>query len=174
VAANTGARLWSDQDKARVWVAVEANEGNKARAARDAQVPPATVSKWFREWERAGGPPESVLKYVHSMSEDFTTRMELARSMTMDRLVEIIPNVTNAQQAAVIIGILSDKIDRVRNAKIPPPAPAPVSLEQVQGQVGEWLIEAVAKAAQRRVDTIESTAVEQAEPALAVVGGDDR
>lgn len=166
--------LFGDTDRARAWVALEANDQSATRAARDCGINRRTIAKWQVEWKKAGGPPAGVLKYVQSMSEDFTVRMELARSMTMDRLIEIVPNVTNAQQAAVIIGILSDKIDRVRNAKVPAAAPPPASLEQVQGQVGEWLIEAVAKAAQRRVDTVESTAVEQAPKALAVVGTGDR
>ena len=165
----TNKLVWSDQDKARAWVAIQANDGNKARASRDTQIPHATITLWTRAWEKDGGPPAGVLKYVQSMGEDFTTRMELARSMTMDRLVEIVPNITNAQQAAVIIGILSDKIDRVRNAKIPPAAPAPVSLEQVQGQVGEWLIVAI----RRRRGYHRVNRCRTSPQRIAVVGGDD-
>lgn len=162
---------WTDADKARVWVCLEANEGNLKRTSDDTNIPRTTIRDFVKEWERNGGqPPASVMRIVRSAREDFVSRMEVARAMTMDRLIEIIPEIKNAQQAATVIGILDDKITRAKNVRIPSEAPEPASLEQVQDQVGQWLLGAVAKAASRRIDTVESTAVEQADtPALSVV-----
>lgn len=164
-------RAYSDAEKARVWISLEANEGNQARTADDCNMPLATVHSWVKAWRTAGGPPDSVLKVVRSAREDFVSRMEVARAMAMDRLVEIIPDIKNAQQAATVIGILDDKISRARNVRVPEVPPTPASLDQVQEQVGQWLLDGISKAASRRVDTIESTASEQADEPALVVGG---
>jgi transposase-like protein len=167
---NANRRYWTDEDHARIYVALQANEGHVAKTAREVGIPYETVKKEVAKWKRQndGFPPDAVMQIVHGVRDDFVVRMEVARSAALGRLSEIIPNMSNAQQAATVVAILDDKIARAKNVRIPEPAPAPQGMEEIQGQVGEWLIEAVAKAAQRRVDTIESTAVEQA-PSKALV-----
>lgn len=142
------------------------------RASADTGVPRTTIAEFRRQWK--DGLPADIARAVRAVQEDFVHRMELARSLAMDRLTEIIPNITNAQQAATVIGILDDKIARARNVRVPDEKATPASLEEVQGQVGDWLLEAVEKAARRRVDTVESTATEQADtPALVAASQGD-
>lgn len=109
-------RTYTDQDKARVAVALAANDGNVKRTARECDVPVQTVRDWKKLWEREGF-PASVEEEIPAAAEEFTEVALRVRSKAMDKLEQAVDNdELKPKELMVAIGILTDKVQAIKNA----------------------------------------------------------
>lgn len=101
---------FSEADKARVFVALTANDGLVKRTARDTGVPESTIRRWKQDWHTNGPPDTSELaEAVDSFCDD----MVVVRSEALTELRKKLPNATPSALIAVV-GVLDDKIARVK------------------------------------------------------------
>lgn len=105
---------YTQEDKARVYVVLSANDGNVKRTARETGMPESTVSRWKREFAKE--PPSTEL--VETAVSDFVgeaddLRMQGLKALKgkLDLLIQN-PKDVNVGQVTTMIGILTDKIDR--------------------------------------------------------------
>lgn len=103
---------YTDADKARVFVALTANDGNVKRTVRDTHVPESTVARWKKEWEK-NGPPD--LEAVEAAVDDFYVEAEEVRIEALRVLKQKIHDPKTTVSALVaVVGVLDDKIARVK------------------------------------------------------------
>jgi transposase-like protein len=160
---------YTEQDKARVYVVLAANEGIVKRTARETGVPEQTVRRWRDEWEK-NGPPST--DEVESAVGDFVGDADELRFLGLQALrgkLELLiktPKDVNVAQVTTLVGILTDKIDRARGLDIRRPENEPQSLNA--GQIRELLVgytDAMRElSSAREEEIIEAEIVEQ--PAL--------
>lgn len=105
-----GRSSYSDADKASVYVALVANDGNVKRVARETGFPESTVRRWRDEFEREGPPP---LEDVQIAFEGFVEEAGKTRDFALQTLHKKIPD-AKPGELITIIGVLTDKIDRAR------------------------------------------------------------
>lgn len=101
-------RIYSDEDKAAVFIALEVNQGNIARTSRDTGIPQSTVRDWKGEWETEGV-PEALRAQATESADEFVSVMKRLR-MRAAQLMEGNLHEAKPNQLAVILGILDDKI----------------------------------------------------------------
>lgn len=106
-----GRGSYSEQDKARVFVALTVNDGNIKRTARETGLPESTVRNWKREFET--NPPSQEAVEVEVTSGDTVGQIEQARNEALVALRKKIPSM-NGSQLGVVFGILDDKLTRAR------------------------------------------------------------
>ena len=103
---------YTEADKARVFVALTANDGNVKRTSRDMTVPENTVRRWKKEWETNGPPNTEALE---TAVDEFYTIAEDVRLEALIALRERIKNPkTTASALIAVVGVLDDKIARVK------------------------------------------------------------
>lgn len=110
-----GRATYSDEDKARLYVVLTANDGNVKRTARETGVPENTVRRWKKEFEQK--PPSTEL--VEQATEDFVSEADTVRFMALRRIKDLIPTSTKINELNNTVGILTDKIDRARGLDRP-------------------------------------------------------
>lgn len=160
---------YTEQDKARVYVVLTANEGIVKRTARETGVPEQTVRRWRDEWEK-DGPPSS--QEIEIAAGDFVDEADGLRKLGLTALrgkLELLiqnPKDVNVAQVTTLVGILTDKIDRARGLDIRRPEDTAVPLNA--GQIRELLVgytDAMRElSSAREEEIIEAEIVEQ--PAL--------
>lgn len=106
-----GRATYSDADKAKVYVALTANDGNVKRTARETGVAESTVRNWKREFEK--NPPSQELVETEVKTGDYVADLESARDEALIELRKKIPTMTGSQ-LGVVYGILEDKLTRAR------------------------------------------------------------
>jgi transposase-like protein len=103
-------RTYSDEQRAAVLLALEVNQGNIARTARNTGVPEATVRDWRDTWEREGVPPE-LMAVTEQIATDFVEAAEEIRDLAMaDLKRQILAMEVKPAQLIATIGVLEDKI----------------------------------------------------------------
>lgn len=107
----SGRATYTEQDKARVYVALTANDGNVKRSARETGVPENTVRRWKKEFETK--PPSSEAVETEVTSGDYVGQLTQVRNEALTELRKKIPTMSG-QQLAVAFGILEDKLTRAR------------------------------------------------------------
>lgn len=107
-----GRATYSEADKARVYVALTANDGNVKRTARETGVAESTVRNWKREFEKNPPSKELVQKEVESET-GYVADLEAARDEALVELRKKIPSMTGSQ-LGVVYGILEDKLTRAK------------------------------------------------------------
>jgi transposase-like protein len=167
MAGTSGARRFTNEDKARAYVTLAANEGNIKRTARETDIPPATLRRWRAQWEREGPPSQEETEQA---AGDFVSTMSSVRDKALALLEKRIDSGDiNAAQLITAVGVLDDKITRaqglpdrrVEHPNLPPPE-----------QIAELLGTAVSKAIQmaenreRELEIIEDAEVIERRPAL--------
>lgn len=105
-----GRSKYSEEDRARCYVVLQANGGNVKAAARELELPVTTVRRWRGEFE-AEGPPD--LDVVEEAVEDYLGEMEKIRNKALRLLDAKLPE-ASAKDTATIFGILDDKVSRAR------------------------------------------------------------
>lgn len=121
MAASKKRRTYDDTDKARAIVVLTANGGNKSRTARDLGIPLPTLRTWIREWDKQGGePPATVTELVPEVKDAFLEKAEKIRTDVLDKIESVIPDATikNLTPLATTLGILTDKIDKIRGVDV--------------------------------------------------------
>jgi transposase-like protein len=107
-----GRATYSEADKAKVYVVLQANDGNVKRTARETGVPENTVRRWRNQFQE-DGPPDTEL--VEQEATDFIEDADRVRHKAL-RLIEEKVDQKDAKLNELnnTVGILTDKIDRVR------------------------------------------------------------
>lgn len=162
-----GRTTYTDDELARLYVALTANEGNVKRTARDTGVPESTVRKYRDQWEREGPPHVGD---VESAVADFTTNAERVRDKALLAIEEKIPG-AKVGELTTLVGVLDDKIQRARGLAIGrvehvhtlPPAE---EIKAVLGAVFQGSLEAAAQRESEIVDAEIISVEEQAPKAL--------
>lgn len=107
----SGRATYTESDKARVYVALTANEGNIKRTARETGVPENTVRRWKKEFET--DPPAQEAVQTELESGDYVGQLENIRGEILVELRKKIPTM-NGNQLAVAFGIVEDKLRLAR------------------------------------------------------------
>ena len=162
-----GRTTYTDDELARLYVALTANEGNVKRTARDTGVPESTVRKWKNTWE-AEGPPD--IGKVEQAIGDFTDAAERVRDKALLAIEEKIPG-AKVGELTTLVGVLDDKITRARGLAVGrvehvhtlPPAE---EIKAVLGAVFQGSLEAAAQRESEIVDAEIITVEEQAQKGL--------
>lgn len=156
-----GKARYSDEDKARVYVALSANDQNVKRTARETGVPESTVRSFKKQFELE--PPRTDL--VETVVGDFVEDASRVRHKALKAIEKKIDaNEAKVGELNATVGILTDKIDRARGLvdrsvvehKLP-------SAEEIRAALGAFAEEARALSHQRQAEIVDSEVVEQPE-----------
>jgi transposase-like protein len=156
-----GRAKYTDDDKARVFVVLGANDGNVKRTARETGVPENTVRRWRDEWEKNGPPPTDM---VEGAVGDFVSDAERVRNKALLAIEQKIPQ-AKVSELNNTVGILTDKIDRARGLvdrrvvehQLP-------SGDQIREALGTFAAEMMKLSQRREAEIVDAEIVEQ--PAL--------
>lgn len=102
-------RVYTDEEKASVFVALTANQGNVKRTARHTGIPISTVRRWKEEWVTEGPPDTSQ---VIEAAGDFLADAQRVRNKALMELERKIPDATPSALVTTV-GVLTDKINVV-------------------------------------------------------------
>ena len=159
-----GQRLYGDEDKAMVLVALAVNNGNVLRSSRDTGVPQQTVRNWKMESE-AGDTKQAVSIMSIEAAGDFAERAASVRDKALQQLDDLIPHadVKDIGKLATIVGIMEDKIRlamglATSRTEVAHTLPDP---EELRKALAEYTQEAVSAALERDAVIIDAEVVEQ-------------
>lgn len=158
-------RTYTDKDRAAVRLALEVNDGNVKRTARDTGVPYMTVSNWKAQWEKQGL-PAPVAEILPTITVDFIEEGVQVRDIALVKIKELVPQATikDLRSLATLVGILDDKIrlaQGLATSRSETVHVHEIDPESVGKQIGTYIGEAL-EAAQRRADVIDGTLIEDA------------
>lgn len=154
---------YTDEELARLYVALTANDGNVKRTARDTGVPESTVRSWKQKWETEGPP---AMGAVEDAVTDFTTDAERVRNKALIAIEGKIPD-AKVGELTTLVGVLDDKIQRAKGLAIGrvehvhslPPA------EEIRKALGAVLDGALALASKREGEIVDAEIIEVEEQA---------
>jgi transposase-like protein len=156
-----GRARYTDEDKARVFVVLGANDGNVKRTARETGIPENTVRRWRDEWKKEG--PPSV-EHVEEAVGDFVNDAERVRNKALLAIEKKIPD-AKVSELNNTVGILTDKIDRARGLVdrrvVEHQLPSP---DDIRAALGAFADEMQKLSRQREAEIVDAEIVEQ--PAL--------
>lgn len=152
---------WTDEDRAAVQLALTVNDGNVERTTRDTGIPAQTVRDWKRKWAREG-PPVVVADKAVDQAGDFVAKAVAIREKALALLEERLGDIKNPKDYAVIIGILTEKINlatglATSRTETVHSGPSPAELASAM----QGLFAGAAMAAQQRAEVIIDVEVEQ-------------
>lgn len=156
-----GRRQYSEDDKAKVYVVLAANDGNVKRTARETGVPENTVRRWRNEFQEA--PPRTEL--VEQAMGDFVEEAESVRNLALARIKDLIPTSTRINELNTTVGILTDKIDRARGlgeTRTVKHEHELTSSDELKALMGGFVKEMRARASEREEEIQDAEIVEQA------------
>lgn len=154
---------YSDEDKARVYVALVSNDWNVKRTARDVGLNPATVRRWRDEWQE--NPPDTEV--TEPIVAGFLEDAKRVRGAALAELEKKIPN-AKPSELITVVGVLDDKITRASGlatsrTETVHSLPSPEAMRELM----QGFIEGVVGAARHRQDeVIDVELVEQPQRAL--------
>jgi transposase-like protein len=164
----TSRRHYTEEDKAQVFAALTANDGNVKRTSRETEIPEQTVRDWKKLWERKGLPAaveEALPTVIEDRVEEMLKVRDRALDIAYDRLND--PK-TTAKDATWIVGVLTDKIRLLRGEATS--RTETVHTGPSPAEVGEALATALQQAfaaqEEREADIIDAEFTEQAPVAL--------
>lgn len=162
---------YTDEELARLYVALVTNEGNVKRTARDTGIPESTVRSWKNKWETEG-PPD--IGAVEDAVTDFTADAERVRNKAL-LAIEGKIDTAKVGELTTLVGVLDDKIQRAKGLAIGrvehvhtlPPA------DQIREALGAVLDGALAIASKREGEIVDAEiiAVEEQAPRKALPAG---
>src|SRR5882724_3183037 len=107
---------YTAEDKAKALALVIMNDGNELKTSRELDIPPSTLRYWRRE-EREGKTSTTVMQLKQQVvSRAFADTSVRIRTKALDRLEQMLDDPEakfNPQQLATVVGILTDKLDRI-------------------------------------------------------------
>lgn len=159
-----GRASYSEQDKARVYLALTANSGNVKRTARETGVPESTVRNFKHEFE--DNPPDTAVVQAELESGDYVTQLETLRNELAVALRKKIPDMTG-NQLAVSYGIIDDKLTRARGLATERTEHVHTlpSAEEL-ALAGQMLATGAIEAAKQRQEELAQAEVRREQPAL--------
>lgn len=162
-------RTYSAADQARVAVMLQANAGNVKRTARETGVPPMTVRDWKVRWE-AEGYPEPIEEVLPAVSEEITDRMDYARGLAVDTVIEKLRDgKVSAKDAAWIAQVFTDKINLIRGmatSRTEQVQIAPVDAKELAKELAGYVARTVSEAQLRHEEIEDAEWTEQSQGEL--------
>ena len=161
-------RLYTDQERAAVFAALEINGGQIKTTARETGVPVSTVRDWKREWEEHGVPKE-VTEVLPEVIEDIVEALTRVRDkglLELERQIE--SGEMKGAPLVQAVNILTDKIRlykgqatqvKEERMELPPP-------EQLREMVAGFFQGVVSAANERAEEIVDAEIVEPAERKL--------
>lgn len=115
------ARRFTDEEKAKTKVILDANNGNVAKTAREMGISRETVQKWKQKWDKEGL-PEQVTELLAITADQYLQDCERVRNLTLQELEARIrqqdSKLVTTRDLIVAYGILEDKIARTKGSDI--------------------------------------------------------
>ena len=156
---------YSDEDRARVFLALTVNQGNVKRSARDTQVPVSTVRLWKQDWEKQGGPSQEIVVAAQAQAEEFVEDAERIRHKALleyERKVD--EKDVSAKDLMVGVGVLSEKINMARGLANKQPQDQQVTIDKsAMREIAAGFVIGALEDARRRENEIQGVIVEQAD-----------
>lgn len=147
---------WSDEDKARAYVALAANDGNVKRTAREIGVPENTLRRWRDDWQQNGPPQtEDVEMAMGEFLEEASNlrgRALLALKLKVEQLIKD-PKAVKVAELTTLVGVLDDKITRASGLATSRTEhvhtlPSPDEIREALGQVFQGALDAAKQRAE--------------------------
>ena len=161
-------RLYTDEERAAVYVALAVNDGNVARSSRDTGVAESTVRDWKQQWE-ADGVPLEIQNLADSIATGFVHDAERVRDKALKALENAIDaGEVKSQNLITVVGVLEDKIRLGKGLatsrketvhSLPDP-------QEVQNQLAGAVLAVLEAARDRELDIIDAEVVEASPEAL--------
>jgi transposase-like protein len=108
-----GRQQYTDEAKAAAFTALEVNDGNKKRTARELGLPLSTLRRWSDEWEKGKNLPAA--EDLVQATGDFIEDAERVRNLALKKMeAKLLNNEGTVAQIATVMGILDDKIARAK------------------------------------------------------------
>lgn len=164
------ARVYTDEDRARVYMELQIHDGNIKRVARETGVPETTVRNWKENWER-DGVPDAIQQMSADVAHEFADEASMVRGVALKQLeAKVRKGEGSVKDLAVTIGILTDKIDRARGVakkNDEPARPSELPSADVLRELARGVVRGALDAVALRDQEIEEAEiVEQAPQAL--------
>lgn len=161
-------RVYSDEDRALVFAALTANNGNVKRTSRDTDIPEQTVRDWKKDWERKGlsdGVGEVLPHVVEDIAEDIKRVRDKA---LLEIESQIDAGVLKGAALVTAFGVLTDKARVIEGLatdrrEVVSTGPTP---EEIGQAVGDYFVRALESAQRRNEEIIDAEVVEQTNPEL--------
>lgn len=156
------ARTYTEADRAKVYIVLASNDQNVKRTARETGIPENTVRRWKQLFIQ-NGPPVIEEDLVRDVG-DFLETAEKTRWKAIQVLDQKIPD-AKPSELITIVGVLSDKIDRVKGLAIGRvehvhALPSPDEIRESLGAALQGVLDA---AQQRQHEIIDAEIVEQSQ-----------
>lgn len=160
-----GRATYTEADKARVFVALEANGHNIKRTSRQENIPESTVRRWKEEWAEGINLPE--VDAVSAATDDFVVRAEEVRDEALAMLRSKLRDARVGELNAVV-GTLTDKLASARGLPTSRTEhtltlPSPEELREALEPAVQRAIEA---ASNRQEEIVDAEVIEVAETHL--------
>lgn len=149
-----GKSQYTPEEKARVLVALDANNGNVKRTARETGVAEQTIRNWKKSVAREGVQSE-VAAVLPAVQADFAEKTERVRDIMLNNLeAKALNDELSGRDLLMGVGILTDKlrITRGEATSRTEHVDAPASAEEIGAAVQDYLGRAILAAKQRDHD----------------------
>lgn len=158
----------TDEQKARIYAALQASNGNVKGTARELGMSPEVVRYWANKWKKEPV-PHKIKDLAATAGEDFLVLAVQIRDDAMRLLHGKLPE-ASPKDLVTIIGVLSDKIRVAENLTAErrelPAAMDYKAIEATMAGLGKAMLDAAEKRAQDIRDTIDGEATEIGLPEL--------
>lgn len=160
-------RSYTAEDKAKALALVVMNDGNELKSSRELNIPLGTIRYWLKQ-EREGKSSKTVIQLKQQVvSRAFADTSVRIRTKALDRLELMLDDPDqkfNPQQLATVVGILTDKLDRINTLTMThtESSTEPIDESAVAERLGHFLNENSEAAVERR-NVIDAELVEQPE-----------
>jgi len=161
---------YTAEDKAKALALVIMNDGNELKTSRELDIPLSTLRYWRRE-EREGKTSTTVMQLKQQVvSRAFADTSVRIRTKALDRLEQMLDDPEakfNPQQLATVVGILTDKLDRINTITLTHTEVVnePLDESKVAERLGNFLSANSEDAVERR-SVIDAELIEQSEQDL--------
>lgn len=162
---------YTAEDKAKALALLVMNDGNELRTSEELNIPNATLRYWAKQ-EREGKTSTTVLQLKQQVvSRAFADTSTRIRTKALDRLEQMLDDPEqkfNPQQLATVVGILTDKLDRLNTLTLThtETTKEPVDEHKIAEGLSKFL-EANSESATERRNVIDAEMVEQSTQDLA-------
>lgn len=143
---------YTDDDRARVFLALSVHQGNVKRTARETQIPVSTIRSWKADWEK-NPPSTEVAVRIEEQAGQFVNdaiRIRDKALLAFEQKVE--SGDITAAQLMTGVGILTDKINIATGlAKKETPAQSTAAEIEFARQAAKELVGALTSSREREI-----------------------
>jgi transposase-like protein len=163
MAGTSGARQFTEADKAQALVTLVANGGNVKRTSKDTGFAPATIRRWRDRQAQATGQAAASPGALAVAATSFTADLKRTRDKALTLLEERIDEGDiKTSELITAVGVLDDKITRAEpmehHVEHTLALPSP---DEVRGLLGPFLEAGLANAARRHEEIVEAEVVRE-------------